>query len=149
MIMREQRALIIVAAAFASLLLSGLARGDLIPPDQGDCTGKKAGDSCKVSPGTTLTGVCVSSTTCPARLPDGGIVTVSCLLCKLSTGDGGPKPSTDGAVKPTVDSGTKPPATKDESGCAVGGVSVTRVFGPWLLALSVSALLFLARRRRR
>jgi hypothetical protein len=140
------------ALVFASVLISVLwvnvAWGDAVPPDALPCELKKAGDTCRLSDAGPA-GLCVMSVCGQKKLPDGGTVTSNCLLCKASTADAGTRPTADAGTKPTADAGTRPPATKDESGCTVGGVSATKVLGPWLLALSVSGLLFVARRRRR
>jgi hypothetical protein len=159
--------IVIVVAGFAGLLVAGLAWADVPPPEAEACKGKQVGDACDVL-GTSLKGLCVQSTctkVTPPPLPDsGGPVKYPCVLCQLPP-DGGVKPLADLGPKPVdkVDAGTKPAAdgaapAKDsgvarpvekDSGCAVGGLSVTRVLGPWFLAAAVSAMLLLLGRRRR
>jgi hypothetical protein len=146
--MRVKHVFMIAASAVTCLLVASATWADVPPPDAETCLSKKAGDSCQML-GSSQVGLCVMSVCGQKKLPDGGTVTSNCLLCKASTADAGTKPTADAGTKPTADAGTRPPATKDESGCTVGGVSATKVLGPWLLALSVSGLLFVARRRRR
>ena len=171
---------VVAVAAFASLVLGGLAWADVPPPAAEACLGKQVGDVCDVPDASGAKGVCVQ-TTCtkvtPPPLPDSGPYTYPCVLCQLPP-DGGVKPAADTGTRPAdvgacptpnacqapaPDSGPKPtadggPASKDaggvhatekDSGCAVGGVSVTRVLGPWFLAVAVSAILLVLGRRRR
>ncbi len=68
--------------------------------------------------------------------------------CQAPVPEAGPQPAVDRGVG-SKDSGAGRSVEKD-SGCAVGGISMTRVVGPWFLALAVSGtLLLLGRRRRR
>jgi hypothetical protein len=145
--MRVKHVFMIAASAVTCLLVASATWADVPPPDAETCLSKKAGDSCQML-GSSQVGLCVMSVCGQTKLPDGGTVTTNCLLCKASATDGGSKPTADAGTKPTADTGTKPPATKDESGCTVGGVN-PKVLGPWFLALAISGLLLVLGRRRR
>jgi hypothetical protein len=141
-IMRAQ----LLALAVVSLLYPLAASADVIPPDVYACSNKKKGDACTLTTPAGQ-GTCQDGQYCHLVYgkcdASGGPCGSTCdyaLACKSGTA-----PATD-ASTPTADGGGK--TTTKESGCTIGGIDA-RLFGPWVLAGSVSVLLLLVRRRRR
>jgi len=139
------------AALTVGLLMSRAARADLAPPDTIGCHGKNIGDACQTDKG--VAGVC-SPYTCGHAYPDGSTSSYSCPQCVPSDAavpdmEAGAAGNAGAAGSAAVTPSPTPSASGDSSGCAVGGFTSTKAFGPWMLAGCVSALLFLIGRRRR
>lgn len=132
-----------VFAAFVAT--PSAARADLIPPDVSGCSGKSAGDACKLSGGGD--GQCGKSTCSKLDYSQGTppkSVTYDCLKCGAAAPAPTPSPAPTPAPAPTPSADTK------SKGCTIGGQLGGQLGGeaasawPWAL----SALVVLGRRRR-
>lgn len=115
------------------VVLTTSARADIIPPNVGQCHGKKAGDACELFGGGGM-GVCEDKT-CSRVLPNGQ-EDYPCTTCVPRAE---PEPATTAPPETAPTPATAPPgkASKCDAGGAEG-----------LLAMGV-ALVITARRRRR
>jgi hypothetical protein len=139
-----------VAASLGAMLFAGVARADVVPPEQAACQGKSAGDTCMVS--GKPDGTCAASKC--SRIDYASwdrdmmaappTVMYDCLLC------GGANPA-DMANSATPDLATTPDMATASTGgggsCAMGHTPLARAAGPWMLA-GLFSLLLLGRRRR-
>ena len=145
---------LLLAAVWMTLGSGSIVRADLIPEEQADCDGKRAGDAC--NRGTCLADRCSRldyanwDRDASAGPPS---VEYDCVVCssEVASADAGAATKPDDSPEPSSES----PASSDEEDSKGGGSSSSCTvdfhrsasrFGPWLLALGFA--LIVGRRRR-
>ena len=150
--MRRDRILTTLGLVASLSLAPAWAAADVIPPDVDACRTLSVGAACGGGMSGVPAGRCQNDTCTRLDYANWNrdamamppTMNYACVRCVAGgTGDGGPSVTDSG-----TDASTAPTPSASSGGCSVGSSeSVSRRFGPWLLAGLVWAV-FLGRRRR-